>query len=199
MLLWPGLGRLGPCRDLATDHPSFKGASMDPPLPCLLSSEQLAVRVRALAQQVSADYAGRQPLVVGVLKGAWVFMADLVRQLTIPVNCDFVMLHSYGHGTSSSGQITLRLDLKEPAAGRHILVVEDILDTGHSLAWLLDHLAKKQPASIRTCVLLDKAARRQVPVRVDYVGFEIEDRFVAGYGIDYAERHRELPYVGYTQ
>jgi hypoxanthine phosphoribosyltransferase len=166
-------------------------------VPCLLTPAQLSRRVQELAQQISVDYQGRTPLLVGVLKGAWVFLADLVRALTIPVTCDFVMLSSYGKDTVSSGHIKLLLDTSEPVEGRHVLVVDDVLDTGQSLAWLLDHLKGKHPASLRLCVLLDKPARREVPVRPDYVGFVIPNYFVVGYGIDYAEQHRELPYVGH--
>ena len=169
------------------------------PIPCLISAESIARRIQELARQISADYAGKRLLVVGVLKGAWVFMADLLRQLTIPVRCDFVMLSSYGAGTTSSGQITLRLDLSTPAAGQDILIVEDIIDTGHSMPWLIAHLEKQQPASIRLCALLDKPSRRQVPVRIDYLGFTVPDRFIVGYGIDCAEEHRELPYVGFLE
>jgi hypoxanthine phosphoribosyltransferase len=165
----------------------------------LISAGELAHRVGELANQISADYAGKQPLVVGVLKGAWMFMADLVRQLTVPVSCDFVKLSSYGTGTSSSGQVTLRLDLTMPATGRHILVVDDIVDTGASLAWLIEHLASKKPETLRVCALLDKPAGRRVPVNIDYVGFTVPNCFVVGYGIDCAERYRELPYVGYVQ
>lgn len=163
----------------------------------LLSAEQVRGRVGELARQISADYAGQQPLVVGVLKGAFVFMADLVRHLTIPVCCDFVMLSSYGTGTTSSGKIELRLDLNTPAQGKHILLVEDIVDSGTTIPWLIEHLRRQQPASIKVCALLDKPERRQAKVTLDYVGFTIPDKFVVGYGIDHAECHRELPYVAY--
>jgi hypoxanthine phosphoribosyltransferase len=169
------------------------------PVPCLLSADQIALRVRELGQEISRDYAGKSPLFVGVLKGAWVFMADLVRQLTIPVHCDFVMLSSYGTGTTSSGQIGLRLDLSTPVAGQDLLIVEDIIDTGHTMPWLIAHLEKRQPASIRLCALLDKPSRRRLPVRIDYLGFTVPDRFIVGYGIDCAEQYRELPYVGYIE
>lgn len=165
---------------------------------CLFTMHDLARRVHELARQISADYAAKQPLVVGVLKGAWVFMADLVRHLTVPVGCDFVLLSSYGKGTSSSGRVSLRLDMTLAAKGRHILLVEDIVDTGTSLAWLLEHLARKRPASLRVCALLDKPARRVVSVNIDYVGFTVPDCFVVGYGIDCGERYRELPYVGFV-
>jgi hypoxanthine phosphoribosyltransferase len=168
-----------------------------PEVPCLLSERQIAERVAELAARISADYAGRQPLLVGVLKGAWVFMADLVRHLTIPVHCDFVKLSSYGGGTTSTGQVQLHLDLSLPAEGQDILIVEDIVDSGTCAVWLLDHFRRKRPASIRLCALLDKPSRRVVAVQPDYVGFEIANHFVVGYGVDWNERYRELPYIGH--
>ncbi|MFN4260640.1 MAG: hypoxanthine phosphoribosyltransferase [Gemmataceae bacterium] len=174
---------------------------MDPPpspVVPLISSDQVAQRVRELAQQISADYAGKPLVLVGVLKGAWVFLADLVRQLTIPVRCDFVKLSSYGLDTHSSGQVQLQLDVIMSLAGQDVLVVEDIIDTGLSMPWLLEHLRQKQPASLKLCVLLDKPARRQVPVPIDYRGFTIDNYFIVGYGIDWAERYRELPYIAYV-
>ena len=164
---------------------------------CLISSEQIAGRVAELAAQISADYAGKVPVLVGVLKGAWVFMADLVRQLSIPVRCDFVKLSSYGANTSTSGEVQLHLDLTIAAEGQDILLVEDIIDTGTTVPWLLDRLVKKHPASVRLCALLDKPARRRVPVKIDYLGFTIPNHFVVGYGIDAGEEYRELPYIGY--
>ena len=166
-------------------------------IPCLIPASEISGRVRELGEQISADYAGKPLLVVGILHGAYVFMADLVRRLSIPVRCGFVMVSSYRDRTVTSGQVELRLDLTRSAEGEHVLLVDDVLDTGLSTSWLLGHLAKKDPASLRLCVLLNKPARRRVPVEIDYVGFEIPDRFVVGYGIDYADRHRQLPYVGY--
>jgi hypoxanthine phosphoribosyltransferase len=167
------------------------------PVPCLISAEELRARVGELARQISADYAGRELLLVGVLKGAWVFMADLVRLLTVPVVCDFVKLSSYGAGTCTSGEVRLQLDLTLPAEGRDVLVVEDIIDTGTCAGWLLDHLREKRPAGVRTCALLDNPARRVRPVPIDYLGFTIPNRFVVGYGIDCNERYRQLAYVGF--
>jgi hypoxanthine phosphoribosyltransferase len=163
----------------------------------LLSAEAIGQRVRELARQIAADYASRPPILVGVLKGSWVFMADLVRALYLPIRCDFVKLSSYGAGTASSGQIQLQLDLILPAEEQHLLIVEDIVDTGLSTAWLLDHLQHRKPASLRLCALLDKPSRRRTPVQIDYLGFTIPDHFVVGYGIDCGERYRELPYIGY--
>jgi hypoxanthine phosphoribosyltransferase len=125
------------------------------------------------------------------------FMADLVRHLTFPVLCDFVKLSSYGANTATSGTIRLELDMSLPAADRELLIVEDIIDTGLSVRWLLDHLQAKRPAGVRVCTLLDKPSRRQVAVPLDYIGFTIPDQFVVGYGIDFGEWYRELPYVGY--
>jgi len=171
-------------------------ASAQPEVCCLLSEQQIGERVGELARQISADYDGKPLLVVGVLKGAWVFMADLVRRLTIPVRCDFVKLSSYGDRTTTSGIVQLHLDVSSPIEGQNILVLDDIIDTGTCSHWLLDHLRRKNPASVRFCALLDKPARRIAPVVIDYVGFTIPDCFVAGYGIDWKERYRELPYIG---
>lgn len=167
------------------------------PIPCLISPERLAARIRELARQISADYADRPLVLLGVLKGAWVFLADLVRQLTIPVVCDFVMLSSYGEALISSGCPTLKLGPSLPLLQRDVLIVEDILDTGHTLQCLKEHLLDLEPASVRICALLDKPSRRVVPVEADYVGFVVGDVFVVGFGIDHAEQYRELPYVGY--
>jgi hypoxanthine phosphoribosyltransferase len=166
-------------------------------VPCLIARDDLNRRTAELGQQISADYRGKELVLVGVLKGAFVFMADLARALTIPACCDFVKISSYGMGTKSSGEIRLHFDLSLPLEGRHVLLVEDIVDTGTSIAWLLDHLRKHKPASVRLCALLDKPSRRRTPVTIDYLGFTIPDRFVVGFGIDFAERHRQLPYVGY--
>jgi hypoxanthine phosphoribosyltransferase len=166
---------------------------------CLIPVEQIADRVRQLATQISADYADKPLVIIGVLKGAWVFMADLVRQLTIPVKCEFVQVSSYGLATETSGEPRLLLDVRSRLEGAHVLVVDDILDTGISVSWLLNHLQEKRPASLRLCVLLSKPSRRRVAVRADYVGFEIPDRFVVGYGLDSGERFRELPYVGHVK
>ena len=173
-------------------------ASAQPEVCCLLSEQQIGERVGELARQISADYDDKPLLVVGVLKGAWVFMADLVRRLTIPVRCDFVKLSSYGNDTTTTGCVQLHLDVSSPVEGRDILVIEDIVDTGTCLVWLLDHLRRKGPASVRVCALLDKPARRLTPVSIDYVGFTIADHFVVGYGIDWQERYRQLPYVAYV-
>lgn len=166
-------------------------------VPCLISRSDLEDRIAALARQLSADYQGKELVTVGVLKGAFIFLADLLRQLTIPVRCDFVKISSYGMGQTSTGQVRLDLDLSLPIQGCDLLLVEDIIDTGTSTQWLMEHLRRKGPASLRVCALLDKPARRRTPVPLDYRGFTIPDRFVVGYGIDCAEQYRQLPYVGY--
>jgi hypoxanthine phosphoribosyltransferase len=173
-----------------TAEPGVQG---DVTLTLLFSRQAIAARVRELATQISRDYAGRTLLLIGILKGAFVFLADLMRQLEGPVEVEFVRLASYGTGTDSTGRVRLVQDLEHPIAGRHVLIVEDLLDTGLTLHWLLQQLRARQPASVKLCVLLDKRSRRQHPLVPDYVGFEIADGFVVGYGIDYAERYRSLP------
>jgi hypoxanthine phosphoribosyltransferase len=165
----------------------------------LLTEEQIASRVRELAVQISADYAGRELLVVGVLKGAWVFLADLVRLMTVPVVVDFMMASSYGAGTSSTGTVKIVLDLASPVEGRDVLIVDDILDSGLTLKHIFDNLKLSGPRSLRTAVLLDKPERRRAAIEADYVGFRIPNRFVVGYGVDFAGRFRNLPYIGYIE
>lgn len=161
----------------------------------LLTEEQIQARVSELAAEIARDYAGRQPLLIGVLKGAFVFLSDLMRQLKFPLEVDFVCCASYGQSANSSGEIQL---LKAPGGrltGRHVLVVEDIVDTGLTLAKLVAMLGQQQPASLRVCCLLSKPARRETEIEIHYTGFEIPDEFVVGYGLDYAERYRWLPHV----
>lgn len=160
----------------------------------LYSEACLDRRVRDLADAISLDFEGKDLLVVGILNGAFVFMADLIRRLRIPCRVDFVRLASYG-GCESSGKIRITKDLEEPVAGRHLLIVEDIVDTGLTLTRLVASLRRRQPASLKVCVLLDKPERRRVPFAADYVGFSIPDRFVVGYGLDYNERYRNIPDV----
>lgn len=163
----------------------------------LIDEQTIQARVRDLAAQISADYAGIEQLViVGILKGAFIFLADLTRHLTVPHIVDFMALSSYGTGALTTGQVRIQLDLRRPVAGEHVLIVEDIVDTGLTLAYLRDALAARHPASLRACVLLDKADRRQVPVEVEYLGFHIPNVWVVGYGLDYAETHRTLPFIG---
>ena len=162
----------------------------------LFSEEQLRARVAEIAAEIDRDYAGKEPMLISVLRGSFVFMADLTRKITLPCMVDFMAVSSYGKGTTSSGQVQITKDLSEDIAGRDILVVEDILDSGNTLSYLLKILEHRHPASIRLCTLLDKPERRVKPVEVHYSGFTIPDAFVVGYGLDYAEKYRNLPYIG---
>jgi hypoxanthine phosphoribosyltransferase len=164
-------------------------------LSLLLSRHAIAARVKELAIQISHDYAGKDLLLVGVLKGAFVFLADLIRALEIPVQMEFVRLASYGKGAISAGQVRVILDLDVPIAGQHVLIVEDLLDTGLTLGFLLERLQARQPTSLKLCVLLNKPMRRVYEITPDYTGFDVPDGFVVGYGIDYAERYRHLPAI----
>jgi hypoxanthine phosphoribosyltransferase len=159
----------------------------------LYSKDQIAQRVRDLAARISADYAGSDLVLIGILRGAFVFLADLMRQLTIPAKVDFIGAASYGSGTESSGQVATTKELQLPVSGRDLLLVEDILDTGVTLQKIKTNLKELGPRSIKICTLIDKRERRQVDVPVDYVGFEVDQGFIVGYGIDYAERYRHLP------
>ena len=162
----------------------------------LFSEEQLKNRVREIAQQITADYQGKEIMLISVLRGSFVFMADLCRAIDLPCTLDFMAVSSYGKGTKSSGQVQITKDLSEDISDRHIIVVEDILDSGNTLSYLLKILENRHPASIRLCTLLDKPDRRVKPVEVHYSGFTIPDAFVVGYGLDYDERYRNLPYIG---
>jgi hypoxanthine phosphoribosyltransferase len=162
----------------------------------LLSGEEVQARVAELGAQLAADYEGREPVLVSVLKGSIIFLADLVRAMPIPLSIDLMEVSSYGTSTESSGQVRILKDLSTPIEGREVIVVEDIIDTGLTLNYLLRYLHDKGPASIRICCLLDKPARRLAPIEIDYRGFTIADRFVIGYGLDYGERYRNLPYIG---
>jgi hypoxanthine phosphoribosyltransferase len=162
----------------------------------LIPAEDLRARVDELGRQLRSDYAGRTPILVGVLKGAVVFLADLMRAIDAPCECDFIAVSSYGASTRSSGIVELTKDLSVPIEGRDVLIVEDIVDTGRTLAYLLRNLETRQPRTVRVCALLDKVSRREVPVELDYVGFAIPDEFVVGYGLDFAGLYRNLPYIG---
>ena len=162
----------------------------------LISRETLQQRVHELGDQISRDYEGKNPHLVCVLKGGYMFLADLTRALTIRHSIDFMAVSSYGNATESSGVVQILKDLDSDITGRHVLVVEDIIDTGHTLTYLMENLRVRGPASVRICTILSKAARRQVNLHVDYVGFEIPDEFVIGYGLDYAEAYRGLDFVG---
>lgn len=163
----------------------------------LITEEQIRQRVTAFAAQISHDYAGKGELVlVGVLKGAFILLADLSRQLTIPRRVEFIALSSYGQSSVSTGAVRLIMDLRSNIEGKHVLIVEDIVDTGHTLHYLVSLLRTRRPASLRTCVLVRKSERVEVDVGIDYLGFDIPDVWVVGYGLDYAEQCRSLPYIG---
>lgn len=158
----------------------------------LFTQDEIKRAVARLAAEIRKDYHGKQPLLVGILKGSFIFMADLIRQLELPVEVDFVELSSYGTGTESSGKVKVIQGLETPIKGRDVLVIEDIVDTGITFTFLLDYLQEKRPASVRLCALTDKPSRRQVPVTIDYLGFTVPDKFIVGYGIDWDEKFRYL-------
>ncbi len=162
----------------------------------LISADELQARIQALGSEISAAYEGKEPLLLAVLKGSIVFMADLMRALTVPHAIDFMAVSSYGAATQSSGVVRILKDLDEPIEGKDVLIVEDIIDSGHTLEYLRGLLLARNPASLRIVTLLSKPARREVDVPVDWIGFEIPDKFVIGYGLDYNERYRDLPYIG---
>ena len=162
----------------------------------LIPSEQLQARIGELAAQIDADYAGRDLLMVGVLKGAVMVMADLARSMHLPVQMDWMAISSYGSGTKSSGVVRILKDLDTDITGLHVLIVEDIVDSGLTLSWLVGNLRSRQPASIAVCAMLRKPSSAQMHVDVAYTGFDIGDEFVVGYGLDYAQRYRNLPFIG---
>ncbi|MBN1643613.1 MAG: hypoxanthine phosphoribosyltransferase [Dehalococcoidales bacterium] len=164
-------------------------------LTVLRTGREISVVVAGLADEITRSYAGKCPLVIGVLKGAFVFMADLVRHLNFPLEIDFIRLSSYGSGRESSGKVKVIQDIRASIKGRDVLVVEDIVDTGHSISFLMEYLQKKGPASLKLCCLMDKPLRRRVVVPIDYVGFTVPDKFLVGYGLDCAEEYRNLPDV----
>ncbi len=162
----------------------------------LISREELERRIAELGAQISTDYDGHNPLLVCVLKGGYMFLADLTRALTIRHGIDFMAISSYGASTETSGVVRLLKDLDYDITGRHVLIVEDIIDTGRTISYLLENLRVRGPASLRVCTLLNKPSRREVPLHIDYVGFEIPNEFVIGYGLDYAEAYRNMPFIG---
>ena len=162
----------------------------------LLTEDQLRKRIRELGQRITADYAGKRLVLIAVLKGSFIFLADLCRAIELPLRVEFLGVRSYGAETRSTGVVQITQDLGAPIEGEDVLIVEDIVDSGLTLAHLLELLHTRRPASLKVCVLLDKPDRRAVTVAVDYVGFPIPDRFVVGFGLDWAERHRNLPFVG---
>jgi hypoxanthine phosphoribosyltransferase len=163
----------------------------------LISEEEIQTRVLELAKQISVDYADSDDLVlVGVLKGSFIFLADLSRRLSIPRTIEFIAVSSYGSGSKSTGAVRLVMDVRGNIEGKHVLIVEDIVDTGHTLKYLIGMFESHRPASVKTCALVRKAERAEVEVQTDYLGFDIGDEWVVGYGLDFAERYRTLPYIG---
>ncbi|MBR5798883.1 MAG: hypoxanthine phosphoribosyltransferase [Lachnospiraceae bacterium] len=165
----------------------------------LLSEEEVDERIRELGEQISKDYEGKEIHMVCVLKGGTFFMCELAKRITVPVSLDFMSVSSYGSGTESSGIIKIVKDLDEPLEGKDVIVVEDIIDSGRTLSHLLKLLGERKPSSLRLCTLLDKPDRRVVDVDIDYTGFAIPDEFIVGYGLDYAQKYRNLPYIGIVE
>ena len=165
-------------------------------LKVLLTREQIQTRVEELGKEITDKFKGQEPLFIGVLKGSFVFMADLVRCVELKRSVDFMAVSSYGNGTSSSGAVKIMKDLNEDISGKHVIIVEDILDSGVTLNYLCGYLENRKPASITLVTLLDKPARRRAPIKADFSGFQVPDEFVVGYGLDYAEKYRNLPYIG---
>jgi len=165
----------------------------------LISREALDARVQELGRQITRDYQGRELVLVGVLKGSFMFCADLARAIDLPIAIEFLGLKSYGDAQTTSGVVQITSDLPRPVAGKDLLIVEDIVDTGLTMAYLRTNLATRNPASVKLCALLHKPSRARVATPIDYLGFSIEDRFVVGYGLDWAERYRNLPYVGVVE
>ena len=162
----------------------------------MLSEEEIIARIAELGEQISRDYEGKEIFLICILKGASFFACELAKRITVPVNIDFMKVSSYGGGTVSSGQVSIKMDVSESIAGKEVLIVEDIIDSGNTLNLLPKILMERGPKSIRLCALLDKPDRREVDVKMDYVGFRIPDKFVVGYGLDYDQRYRNLPYIG---
>ena len=165
----------------------------------MFSEEQVQNKIVEIAEKLNKEYAGQSLHLICILKGSIFFFTELAKHLTIPVTMDFMVVSSYGNGTSSSGNLEIRKDLEEPIEGLHCLIVEDIIDSGNTLYYLMDVLRQRKPASLRLCTLLDKPDRRVKDVHVDWTGFEIPDEFVVGYGLDYAQKYRNLPYIGVVE
>ena len=165
----------------------------------LISENDVDAKIAELGRQISEEYAGKQVHLICILKGSVFFTCELAKRITVPVSMDFMSVSSYGDGTSSSGIVKIAKDLDETIEGKDIIVIEDIIDSGRTLSYLLEVLAKRNPSSMKLCTLLDKPDRRVKDVKVDYVGFEIPDEFVVGYGLDYAQKYRNLPYIGIVE
>ena len=162
----------------------------------LFDDRQIKDRIQILSDMINASFIGQEVIAIGVLKGAVIFYSELVRKLKIPLYFDFIQVGSYGAAKESSGKVRIIKDIEKDISGKNVLIIEDIIDTGYTLDWLLKTLKKRNPASMKVAVLLDKKSKRKVPVKVDYIGFEVPDQFVVGYGLDFDDRYRELPYIG---
>ena len=165
----------------------------------LITREQLAQRVRELGQQITKDYEGEPVLLVGILRGSVPFMADLMREIDLDVTIDFMSVSSYGGSTKTSGVVRIIKDLETPIEGRNVIIVEDIIDTGLTLHYLKGYLGGRNPKSLRICTILDKPSRRKIDIKGDYVGFEVDDKFIVGYGLDFNQRYRQLPYISWLK
>ena len=181
---------------MATSSAQLTSEFSNPNIEILISEEQTRDRIQELGRQITRDYAGLNPLLIGVLKGACFFLSDLMRAVDTRLSIEFMAISSYGSSTRTSGEVRIMKDLDVPIEGRHILVVEDIVDTGLTLSYLLANLKSRGAATVKLAALLDKFERRQKEVTIDYLGFKIPDEFVVGYGLDFAERYRNLPYIG---
>ena len=180
---------------MATSSAQITSEFSNPNLEVMISEEQIRTRIKELGAEITRDYAGRNPLLIGVLKGACFFLSDLMRAIDTRVGIEFMAISSYGSSTRTSGEVRIMKDLDVPIEGRDILVVEDIVDTGLTLSYLLANLESRGAASVKLAALLDKFERRQKEVKIDYLGFKIPDEFVVGYGLDFAERYRNLPFI----
>ena len=180
---------------MATSSAQITSEFTNPNLEVLLSEERIQTRIKELGAQITREYSGRNPLLIGVLKGACFFLSDLLRSIDTRLSIEFMAISSYGSSTRTSGEVRIMKDLDVPIEGRDILVVEDIVDTGLTLSYLLANLESRGAASVKLVALLDKIDRRQREVKIDYLGFQIPDEFVVGYGLDYAERYRNLPFI----
>jgi hypoxanthine phosphoribosyltransferase len=172
---------------------------MEDKIRVMLAEEEVDAKIAQMGKQISEDYAGKSVHLICILKGSVFFTCELAKRITVPVSMDFMSVSSYGDDTKSSGVVRIAKDLDEPLEGKDVIVVEDIIDSGRTLSYLMEILGKRRPASLRLCTLLDKPDRRVTDVKVDYVGFEIPDEFVVGYGLDYAQKYRNLPYIGVVE
>jgi hypoxanthine phosphoribosyltransferase len=162
----------------------------------MITTERIAAKVREMGAQIERDYDGKDLVMLGVLKGSYIFISDLARAIDLPLSIDFIGLSSYGEATESSGVVKITSDLSRPIEAKHVLIVEDIVDTGLTMRYLLDNLATRHPASVKLCTLLHKPSRARTKIPIDYLGFQIEDRYVVGYGLDAAEKYRNVPFIG---